>query len=114
VSVNPFPACPARIPAIRRTSEPAEPLAEDAQRLGAVLVDVDSERPRGGDRRLGVRRAPEAGDPGLAFADRAEQDGPVRDRLVPGHLEVPDQPRYRLDEERGRAHSSITGAETTP
>jgi hypothetical protein len=92
----------ARVRAVERRArrdEAADPLAEDAQGLGAVLVDLDPERPHRGDRRLGVRRASEAGDPGLAVADRAEEHGPVRDRLVPGHLEVPDEPRDALDEE---------------
>ena len=53
--------------------------------------------PHGRDRRLRVRRAPEARDSRLALADRAEQDGPVRDRLVPGDGDVPDQRGCRLD-----------------
>ena len=43
-----------------RRMQPAEPLAEDAQGLGAVLVDVDPERAHRPDRRLGVGGAAEA------------------------------------------------------
>ena len=99
-----------------RRTEAAEALAEHAERLGAVLVDVDAERAHRSDRRLGVRRAAEPRDARLAVADRAEQDGAVRDRLVTRNGNVTDEPRHGLDEDRceRRGHSSITGAATTP
>ena len=102
----------ARVGAVDRPAgrdEPAQALAEDVQRVLAVLVDGDPERAHRLDRRLGVGRAAEAGDPRLAVADRAEQHGAVRDRLVARHGHVPDEARERLD-----SHSSITGATTTP
>ena len=92
-----------------RRDEPAQALAEDVQRVVVVLVDRDPEGADGLDRRLGVGRAAEARDAGLAVAERAEQHGPVRDRLVSGDGDVPDEAGERLD-----PHSSITGATTTP
>ena len=77
--------------------EPAEPLPEDAQRLLAVLVDLDAERADRGDRRLGVGRAAEARDARLAVAERADQHGAVRDRLVARDGEVAES-SGRLDE----------------
>ena len=72
-------------------AQPAQALAEDAQRVVAVLVDRDAERAHRRDRRLGVGRAAEARDPRLAVADRAEQHRAVRDRLVARHGDVPDE-----------------------
>ena len=102
----------ARVGAVDRpagSDEPSQALAEDVQRVLAVLVDGDPEGANRLDRRLGVGRAAEAGDARLAVADRAEQDRAVGDRLVAGHGDVPDEARDRLD-----PHSSITGATTTP
>ena len=44
------------------------------QRVRTVLLDLDPERADRGDRRLGVRGAPETRDAGLVVADRPEQD----------------------------------------
>ena len=99
-----------------RRAQPTEALPEHAERVGAVLVDVDPERAHRRDRRLGVRGAAEARDVRLAVADRADQHRAVRDRLVAGNRDVADEPRDRLDQERSESggHSSITGAATTP
>ena len=74
-----------------------------------VLVDSDTERTNGPDRRLGIGGSAEAGDPGLSVTERAEQHCPMRDRLVARHGDVPDETRERFD-----PHPSITGARTTP
>ena len=92
-----------------RRAEPAQALAEDPQCVVVVLVDGDPEGADRLDRRLGIGRAAEARDARLAVAQRAEQHGAVRDRLVAGHRDVPDEAGERLD-----PHSSITGATTTP
>ncbi len=68
--------------------EPVEADATHPQRVGALVDDVDAERAHRGDRRLGVRRAPEARHERLALADRAEQHRAVRDRLVARHCDV--------------------------
>ena len=99
-----------------RRAQPTEALPEHAERVGAVLVDVDPEGAHRRDRRLGVRGAAEARDVRLAVADRADQHRAVRDRLVARNRDVADEPRDGLDEERSESggHSSITGAATTP
>ena len=108
---------PARIPASSRTSVPAfpqsiglsaartprRPTPRTRSGVDVGLVHRDAERPHGRDRRLRVGRAAEARDARLALADRAEQDGAVRDRLVPGHGDMPDQRGCRLD-----AHPELT------
>ena len=109
----------AGVRAVDRAAGPAEAakaLAEDAERVGAVLVDLHAERTHGRDRRLGVGRAAESRDPRLAVADRADQHRAVRDRLVARHGDVAEELRNGLDEHGvdRRAHSSITGATTTP
>ena len=65
--------------------------------LVAVVVDLGAERAHRGERRLGVARAAEAAHDGLAVGDGAEQQRPVRDRLVAGHGEVPVERDGRLD-----------------
>ena len=103
------PALPQSIGAAGR-DEPAQAVAVDAQRVVVVLVDRDPERAHRLDRRLGVGGAAEAGDPRLAVAQRPEQDGAVRDRLVArARPRCPTRRWTRLD-----PHSSITGATTTP
>ena len=96
----------------RRGGEPREPLPAHEERVRTVLLDLDPEGAYRGDRRLGVRGAPETRDAGLVVADRPEQDRAVGDRLVPRDGDVPDEPRDGLDLEG--AHSSSTGAATTP
>ncbi len=54
---------------------PRSPAPKTTQRVDVVLVDLDAERADGGDRRLGVGRAAEARDAGLAVAERA-RSGP--------------------------------------
>ena len=102
VSVN-SPAWPARTPAPRRMSVPAlrqstgparrprrpTPLHDELV-VGHVL-DLGPERAHRVDRRLGIARTAEAVHVRLALAERADQDGAVRDRLVAGHDDVPDQ-----------------------
>jgi hypothetical protein len=46
--------------------------------------------------RLRVAGAAEAVDAGLPLAERTDQDGTVRNRLVPGHDDVPDQRSSRF------------------
>ena len=64
--------------------------------VGDVL-DLDAERAHRVDRRLRVAGAAEAVHARLALAERADQDGAVRDRLVPGHGDVPDERSSGLD-----------------
>ena len=77
--------------------------------LVAVVVDLGAERAHGA--RASTEVSPERPKPRttrLAVRDRAEQQRPVRDRLVAGHREVPF--------ERGRRAqpSSMTAEMTTP
>ena len=58
--------------------------------VGDVL-DLDAERAHRVHRRLRVAGAAEAVHARLALAERADQHGAVRDRLVPGHDDVPDE-----------------------
>ena len=90
--------------------EPTQPLAVHVQRLVVVLDHRDAERAHCIDRRLGVGRAAEPGDPGLALGDRTDQHGAMGDRLVARDGEMPGDPVHRLDSR----HSPITGAITTP
>ena len=106
----------ARIPAVDRTAgrvQAREAAAAHHERVHALLGDLHAERAHRGDRRLRVGRAPETGHGRLVVAERGDEDGAVGDRLVPGHGHVPDETRDRLDVD-GLAHSSITGAATTP
>jgi len=70
--------------AVRRAQAPQTD-ARDPQDFRTLLLDVDSQRSNGADRRLGVLGAAEAANDGLAVADRPDQDGPVGDRLVTWH-----------------------------
>ena len=98
-----------------RGGQPAEADARDAQLVVRLLGHGDTARSYGGDRGLGVGRATEACDAGLPFADRADQHRAVRDRLVARDCDVTDESRHGLDvDTRLAAHSSITGAATTP
>ena len=77
--------------------------------------DVDPERAHRGDRRLGVRGAAEARDARLAVADRPEQDRRgARSTCPPGRRGGRRAAGRARRSDRGRAHSSITGAATTP
>ncbi len=78
----------------------AEPLPEDAQRVLAVLVDVDPQRAHGCDGRLRVGRAAEARHQRLPVAERADEHGAVGDGLVARDGEVAEQLRSRLDDDR--------------
>ena len=69
---------------LRRT-QAAQADSADANRLGAVVVDLDPELPDDRERRLRVRRSPEAVDPALPVRDRAEQHGALRDPFHPRH-----------------------------
>ena len=61
------------------------------------VIDLDTERAYAVHRRLRVPRSAEPVDACLAFAERSDQDGAVRDRLVPGDDDVADERRSRLD-----------------
>jgi hypothetical protein len=87
--------------------EAAQADAVDDELVLSDLVDARAERAHRRDGRHRVGGAPEADDARLAFADRAEEDGAVRDRLVAGNLHVPDERCGRLD-----LHSS-SGATST-
>src|SRR5438034_85252 len=69
---------------LRRT-QAAQADSADANRLGAVVVDLDPELPDDRERRLRVRRSPEAVDPALPVRDRAEQHGALRYPFHPRH-----------------------------
>ena len=118
VSSKRRPSCPASRPGSRRMSVPAFPRRsgrtargargrpEDAQRV-VVLVDRGAERAR--PRRSSTRCRPERPKPAIrvsALADRAEQHRAMRDRLVPGHRDVPRDRGGRLD-----LHSPSPGAD---
>ena len=90
-------------------AQAAQPGAFDADRVHVVLVNGHAERAHRGERRLRVSRAAEALDAHLAVADRPDENGPVRDRLVAGHRDVTAQRGGRLD-----LHSASTGETTTP
>jgi hypothetical protein len=82
----------ARVPAVDRSAlEAAQAGARDDELVVRLLDDLDAQRPHGGDRRLGVAGAPEAGDARRALADRAEENGTMRDRLVAGDGDVPGE-----------------------
>ena len=118
-----LPCWPARIPASSRSVVPELPQSIGASgsrrpRRPAPWMRSEStsssshghaERAHRGDRRLGVARAAEAANRGLALADRPEQHGPVRDRLVARNRDVAAQRAGRLD-----LHSASTGETTTP
>jgi hypothetical protein len=53
------------------------------------VVDLNAERTHRVDRRLRVAGAEEAAYVRLPLAERAEQNGAVRDRFVAGHCDVP-------------------------
>ena len=88
---------------------PRRPAPSTRSESTSSSCTVDAERAHSRDRRLGVARAAEAADRRLPFADRAEEDGAVRDRLVSGNGDVAAQRRGRLD-----LHSASTGETTTP
>ena len=81
---------------IRRAQAP-QPDAVHAQLLVAELLDLDAERAHRVDGRHRVGGAPESLHVRLPLAEPAEQDGAVRDRLVPGHGNVPDDRDSRFD-----------------
>ncbi len=91
-----------------RGAQPAQPDALDAELVVRGLLDHDAERAHCAERRLGVGRAPEAADAGLALRESAEQDGPVRDRLVPGDGDVARQRSRGQD-----PHDSSSGDTST-
>ena len=102
----------ARVAAVHRRvglAQSAQPGAFDANRVDVLFVDGGPERPDGGDCRLGVGGAAEAPHERLALGNRADQDGPVRDRLVARHRNVPDERGGGLD-----PHSGRTAETTTP
>ncbi len=69
-----------------------------AQSTGASqLLDLDAERAHRVHGRHRVLGAPEALDVRLPLSETAEEHGAVRDRLVPGHGNVPDDRDSRFD-----------------
>ena len=122
---------PARIPDSSRTSVPALRAVDRPCRAPtsprrpfpntrSVSAPARRRRPRASARPRSSPRCrpdrPKPRDPRLAVADRTDQDRAVRDRLVAGDGEMPDEPRHRLDSPDSgcRVISSITGAATTP
>ena len=71
-------------PPTRRTSSPSSTTSTPSARTAAIVASVSDEAAETRDRRL-------------PLADRPDQHRAVRDRLVPGHGEVPDQRGYWLD-----------------
>jgi hypothetical protein len=106
-----------------RRLQAAEPGPGDPHRV-SVLLDANAERAHGRDRRLGVGRAPEAGDDALALRDRAHQHGAVGDRLVARDRDASLNRGGRLDPDGTgdrsvapvplRAHRSSTAETETP
>ncbi len=92
-----------------RLAQTAQADSANANRLRPVLVHLGAELANHRDRRLRVRRAPEALDHALAVGDRPQQDGALRDPLHAGHGDGALDRRRRLD-----LHSSRTGETTTP
>ena len=88
--------------------QPTQPDAVHHELVVGGLVHLDAEAADGGDRRLGVGRAPESLHVRLVLAERTDQHGAVRDRLVTGDGDVSDQGSRRLD-----LHSSSTAETTT-
>ena len=80
-----------------RLAQPPEAHAAHGQRVDVVLLDLRPERADRRDRRLRVARATEPRDPRLAVRDCAQEHGAMRDRLVAGHGDVPDEGSCRLD-----------------
>jgi len=68
--------------------------------LGEVF-DRDAERADRVDARLRVAGAAEAEHVRVAFRDRTEENRTVRDRLVAGHGDVPDERGGRIDPHGG-------------
>ena len=91
-------------------AEPAQTDSLDPDRVDVVLVHGHPEPAQRRHRRLRIAGAPEAADERLPVADPADHQGSMRDRLVPGHGDVPDERRGRLDLHR----SESTGETTTP
>ena len=69
-----------------------------AASYGTVLLDAHAERLHCAHGAQGVLRAPEPADDGLALADRPDQHGTVRDRLVARHGDRAPQADRRGDE----------------
>ena len=65
-----------------------------------VVVDVGSERTHRRERGHRVAGTPEPADDGVSIRDRAEQQGPVRDRLVARDREMALEPDRRLNPHR--------------
>ncbi len=82
----------ARVAAVDRAGpQAAQADAPDDEVVVGDVLDLGAERAHRVDRRLRVARAAEAVHARLPLAERADQDGAVRDRLVPGHDDVPDE-----------------------
>ena len=73
----------------------------DEQLVVGEVFDLDAERPDRVDARLRVPCAAEAEDVRVAFGDRSEQHRAVRDGLVAGHGDVPDERGGRIDPHGG-------------
>ena len=74
-----------------RRAGPRRPTPCTTSSSSATSSTSDAERAHRVDRRLRVAGAAEAVHVRLALAERAEQHGAVRDRLVAGHGDVPDE-----------------------
>ena len=95
----------ARVAAVERARGLAEPAQADAvhRQLVVVVLDIDAERTHRRDRRERVPRRAEPAHVRDAVAERADQNGAVRDRLVAGDSNVAEQRTGRLD--AGHAHA---------
>ena len=89
-------------------AEPAQPGSLDDERVDVLLANLDPERADDAESRLGVARAAPVRDARLAFGERTDQEGPMRDGLVAGDRDV------AVEAGGGRDPHSITGETTTP
>jgi hypothetical protein len=71
------------------------------------VLDLDAERARPIHGGLCVAGATEAAYVGLALGERADQDGTVRDRLVAGHDDMPDESGGWLDPHAAVSRSCV-------
>jgi len=82
----------------------------DDETVDLRLVDLHAERSDSLDGRLRVSRAAEADDSGLSFADGADENGSVGDRLVSGDGDMSLESGHGLDTHRPDESSEGFGA----
>ena len=75
----------------------AQPNAVHDELVLGDVVDLNPKRAYGVDSRLDVGRPPEPANVCLTVGERADEHSSMRDRLVAGHSDVPDQRPGRFD-----------------